>query len=354
LQLVEVAKNRIILKTERKNKVGIQDIADLLNISASTVSRALNDHPRISKETKEKVVQAATKLGYYPELPELMIPEKAEAVAVLLPSLDSNLLHEITAGINNFLNWNNYFTFIINTDGNERKKELFFSTYRKYGISGVIDIVSNKKTSSDFYQKLIKDKLPVVTICEPDNDVNVSSVLIDTFPGFSKIIGYLQSLNINSVALLLEDKNNPLDSQLESSFSSLVDMFESEVSNWKVLYFEKDNPTFTKKVNSLLKKENRPEAIIIKNTVSAIGVMSIVERKGLKVPDDIILIAVGTDYEVETTISNLSLLKLPGFAIGQKAAEIIFEQITKQHLEKKREVLTVNFILKSSAVRLKS
>ena len=86
------------MKTNNKNeKVRAQDIAKILKVSASTVSRALNDHPRISKETKERVKQVASRLGYFTGIPELMNLEKAEAVVVMVPSIDSNLYREVVS-----------------------------------------------------------------------------------------------------------------------------------------------------------------------------------------------------------------------------------------------------------------
>ncbi len=337
----------------KKAKVGIQDIASYLKISASTVSRALNDHPRISKETKDRVMAAASKLGYNPGMPELMAPEKAEAVAVLLPSLDTALYREIAAGISNYLNLHNYHTFIIDTEGDERKETLFFKTYQKYGVSGIIHVVSNRHLSESFYNPVLSGKLPLVTICEADFESNISSVLPDVFQGFDKILNYLNTLNIKSLALVLEEENNPIDHQLASSFESAAEVTAPGISNISILYFDRETSSFSRNILQLLEQKNRPEVIIVKDTISALEVHHLAEREGIKIPEDILLIGIGSDYKMENLASGLSLLKMPGFTLGSEAAEILFDKIKNNTTEKKSEIVPVNFILKSSSIRMR-
>jgi len=79
------------LKKDNKKKANItvKDIADSINISASTVSRALNNHPKISQTTKEKVWAAAKKLGYQPNIPAYMNPENSKTICFLVPEIDN-------------------------------------------------------------------------------------------------------------------------------------------------------------------------------------------------------------------------------------------------------------------------
>jgi len=341
------------LKTRKKrDKVGVQDIAAYLNISASTVSRALNDHPRISKETKERVMAAATKLGYHPGIPELMAPEKVEAVAVILPSLDTAFHRELAAGITNYFSLHHYHTFIIDSQGDLRKEELFLKTHKKYGLSGIIHLVSNKNLSPDFYSPALHEKLPLVTVCEPEQETGISSVLPDMFQGFYKIVNYVKTLNIRSIMLILEDPDNTIDSHLSGSLTDAVETAYPELESLHIHYYDRDTGSFSKQIKTLLDKKEMPELLLVKDTLSALEVYSLAERKGIKIPEDFLLVAIGSDYKLETLGANLSLLKLPGFALGNEAAEMLYKQIKDPGNEKQSSILPVNFILKSSSIRL--
>jgi len=256
----------------KKEKVGVQDIAKVLKISASTVSRALNDHPRISKETKERVKQAAARLGYNPGVPELMNPEKTEVIAVLVPSLERSLYREITAGINHYLNEQGYRLFIIDTQDNEESINSFFKSYRKYGISGIIQIISNRTVTTDAYSIIESDGLPFVTICVPDEETGFSSVLPDMFQGVDKIVNYLKSLDVSNLTLLLEDENKPEDYHLASTFEMVLETAANSNSGLSVYHINRNDERFIKEVETLFNSNSKPHALLVKDTFSTLDV----------------------------------------------------------------------------------
>lgn len=338
---------------KKKEKVRVQDIAKVLNISASTVSRALNDHPKISKETKDKVKLAASRLGYQFGMPQLLNPEKAEAVVVMIPSLDHDLYREVLSGATDYLHENAFQTFVVDTRGDDGQTHSFFRSYKKYGISGIIHVISKRNMPGDFYSVPIKDNLPLVTVCEPESKTGVSSVLPDLFQGFFKIAQYLKSLGIERTALLLEDKDKPEDCQIVSSFESALETLEMDKSGLSVFYLSEEVGWSNKDIEALLKGKESPQAVLVKGAVAATEISNIAERLGLHIPDDLLLIAMGVDSGIPGFASNLSILKFPAYEMGYTAAKMIIEQIQYPAIERKTEVKPAQFILKGSAIRVR-
>ncbi len=333
------------MKTGKK-KVRVQDIAKVLKISASTVSRALNDHPRISKETKEKVRQVAVRLGYY-VAPETKDPENAHAVAVMVPSLTCNLYREVVAGARVCLSENNYQTFVVDTGGDEEQVRSFFKTSGKYGISGLIHLVSDKNIGADFYDTPQKNAFPVVTVFEPDTETGYSSVMPDMFQGVEKVMTHLKSLGVTQIALLLENENKPEDAQTALAFESVAENLDM----LKIGYAARNRQKLEKEVGSLLAE--KIQAIIVKSVFSTLEVMHIAQRSGVKIPENMLLIAMDTDTSFSGLSTNFSLLKFPAYEMGYKAGKILLEQIENPEAEIRTSVIPVNFILKGSAIRVK-
>jgi LacI family transcriptional regulator len=329
-----------------KKKVRVQDIAKILKISASTVSRALNDHPRISKETKEKVRQVATRLGYY-VVQEQTDPEKTEAVTVMIPSLDCNLYHEVAAGAKDFLSENNYQTFIIDTDGDEEQVRSFFKTSSKYGISGIIHLVSDKNIPEDFYDLPKNNAFPVVTVFEPETAAGVSSVMPDMFQGVDKIMTHLRSLGTTKTGLLLENKNKPEDALTVQAFEAIME----HPGSLNIRYAARDRQKIEHEVNALL--SDQVHVIIVKSVFSTLEVMHMAQRKGVKIPDDLLLIAMDTDTTFSGLSTNFSLLKFPAYEMGYEAGRILLEQIENPETVSRTSIIPVSFILKGSAIRMK-
>ena len=338
---------------DKKEKVGVQDIAKALNISASTVSRALNDHPRISKATKERVKQAAARLGYNPTVPELMNPEKTEMIAVLVPSLESNFYRAIIDGIDKYLTEHNFQLFVFNTHGNNTVAETFFKNYRKFGISGIVYVVSDRNIPATTFANIKNDSLPFVTICEPEEEPGSSTVLPDIFAGVDKMVKYLKSVHINRISLILENKNKPEDFHLASVFNMVLEEERGSIKTLDIHYLNRDDDRFIKEVEQLLTTgENVPEAVVVKDVLAATEVSKLAEKLGVKIPDDLLLIGIGTNYKVDGLTSALSMLKLPGYQMGYEAAALLFDQLTHSGAEKQSAILPVSFILKGSAIRL--
>jgi len=347
-------KNQHILKSgDNKEKVRVQDIAEILKISASTVSRALNDHPRISRETKEKVLQTAKRLGYRSGIPQLLSPEKAEAVAVLVPSIEQAMYRDIISGVNDYLSQYHFQTFTVDTKGDEDRSGMFFATYKKYGISGIIHIVCNRKIPEDFFAVPQKDALPLVTVFEPDHPAGISSVVPDMFQGIDKIAGYLKSQKISPAVLILENENKPEDFQIVSDFRSAAEMLETDNYKPEVLYAGKSGTGLAKQLEMLFSRSAPPQIILVKNTLTALEVMNFARQKGLKIPDDLLLIAIDSNHHHTALTLNLSLLKLPAYSMGQEAAKMLLRQIIHPETERMTSVKPVKFILKGSAIRIK-
>ncbi len=337
----------------KKEKVGVQDIANVLSISASTVSRALNDHPRISKNTKDKVRQVAKRLGYISGAAELVTTEKAEMIVVLAPSLEYAFYREVIIGIRDFFQKHNYIVFIADTNLGEDSVLSFFKTYKKYGVSGIVHIICDRTIPKDFYSIPLKDMLPVVSVFEPDKGTEISSVLPDLFQGVYKSVQYLNSLDIKKVVLLLENKNKPEDHQILTSFESAFESLNLELSNLSVRYREQGSRSLGHVFETMLKENNLPEVVFLKNVMAIFEVENETKRLGIKIPEDMLLITIDTGSETKRVTSSMSILKLPAYDMGYKAATILMHQIKNPGTDKKTAIVPVNFILKGSSMRIK-
>ncbi len=337
----------------KKEKVGVQDIADVLKISASTVSRALNDHPRISKGTKDKVRQVAKRLGYFSGVPDLSPVEKGDAIAVMIPSFEFSFYREIIKGIRDYFGKKGYDVFIVDTRNDENNVADFFDKYKKYGISGVVHVICDRTIPAGFYSIPLEDAFPVVSVFEPDDSTEVSSVLPDLFNGICNSLKHLYSAGAKNISLLLDNEKDPLDNQILNSFLSAMESITGETKGLSVFYGADDDwNAVSRIVNNVSGNGEMGDVLFVKNVITAFDVELELLRAGMKVPDDVMLVSIDTAEGVKKIASNMSLLKLPAYDIGHKAAEMLLDRIKSLKSDKKVSVVPANFILKGSAMRL--
>ena len=336
-----------------KEKVGLTDIARQLNVSVSTVSRALNNHPRISKKTKEKVRQVATRLGYFPGIPELMTPDRTDAVAVVVPSVDSCVNRKIIAGFEKVMGENGYQTFLIDLKGDEAREATFFKTFRNYGISGMVHLISNRLLPEGFYKGIQKDAIPLVMIFDSENDLNTARVIPDMFKGISRIVSHLKANGANKITLVLEDDKNPVDNHLVTTFEMVLENLDLSAGSLQVVYKEADDKQWVEQVEMLLEKSASTHTIVVKGMVEALELYTIAQKRGASIPGDIMLIGVGSDCSHGLLTSGISMLKIPAFEMGEEAAKLLLSRLNSDKSEKQTIVTPADFILKQSAMRIR-
>jgi LacI family transcriptional regulator len=336
-----------------KEKVGLTDIAHELKVSVSTVSRALNNHPRISKKTKEKVRQVATRLGYFPGIPELMTPDRTDAVAVVVPSVDSCVYREIVAGIEKVMGEKGYQTFLIDLKGEEAQEATFFKTFRNYGLSGIIHLNSNRLLSEGFYKGIQKDSIPLVTIFDSEHNSKVNRVVPDMFQGVTKIANHLKANGIKKVTIILEDKNNAFDYHLVSSFEMVFDGLEFSDNRLQTVYLGKRDEQFAKDAADLIAANRNGGALLVKGMDHALELAMLAQKNGVHIPEDMMLIGVGADCVPRSLTAGIAILKVPAREMGQEAAGLLLSRLQGEDVSVNTVVTPVSFILKQSAIRIK-
>ena len=338
-----------ILKEEiNKDKIGLTHIARELNVSVSTVSRALNNHPRISKRTKERVRRAATKLGYFPGIPELMTPDKTNAVAIVVPSIESCVNRKIIDGVTDEIEKEGYRAIIVNLNGDETQESAFFKTFRKYGISGIVHVNSNRLLPAGFYAAVQKDNIPLVTLFDTESDLNTCRVVPDLFKGVSRIVNHLKANNTFKITMLLKDENNPVDNNLVSTFEMVFDNLGLNLNDLTVIYSGEAD----RQIETLLQNTGQDMAFVVKDMTSTLEFYTFAQKKGMAIPDDLMLIGVGSDCSLQNLTSGISTLKIPAFKMGVEAAKLLFSQINGEETLNRTVVIPADFILKQSAIRI--
>ncbi len=335
-----------------KDKIGLTHIARELNVSVSTVSRALNNHPRISNRTKERVLRAATKLGYFPGIPELMTPEKTNAIAIVVPSIELCVNRKIIEGVTDEIEKEGYRAIIVNLNGDKTQESAFFKTFRKYGISGIIHVNSNRLLPVGFYAAIQKDNIPLVTLFDSVNDLNTWRVVPDMFKGVNRIVNHLKTNNTNKITLVLNDIDNPFDNHLVTTFEMVFDNLDLSANDLQVIYTGMDGRPLDKQIEMLPDNTKSNRVFIVKGMASALEIYTIAQKKGIAIPMEMMLIGIGSDCSLQNLTSGISTLKIPAFKMGTEAAKLLLSQINGNETLNRTVVIPADFILKQSAIRI--
>src|SRR6185369_14072060 len=170
--------------TDKISKVTILDIARELNITAATVSRALNDHPGIKESTKKSVREVAVRLNYkHNRIASSLRLGKSNIVGVIIPSAEINFFGSVVHGIEKVAGENGYTVLIYQSNELYEYEKKGVQTFLQSQVDGVLASISKESMNLDHYMEIKKRGVPLVLFDRASDELGVSSVVVDDYAG---------------------------------------------------------------------------------------------------------------------------------------------------------------------------
>src|SRR6187402_3075272 len=159
----------------KKERATIHDIAKKLNITASTVSRALNDHPRISEATKKTVQKTAQKIGYQPNnIAAALRNGKSNVLGIIVPTADRSFFSSVVRGIEEIANSSRYNVMICQTYDNFEKEVATVEALLNARVDGIIASHAKETKDFDHFLKVKEKGIPVILFDRFNDELEVS------------------------------------------------------------------------------------------------------------------------------------------------------------------------------------
>lgn len=337
----------------KKGRVTITDIARELNVAPSTVSRALNDHPALSKETKDAVRELAEKLDYQPNLMALnLLRRKSNTIGVIVPEITSHFFSAVITGIQDVVGNSDYNIMICLSNESYEEEITIVKKLSKIQIDGIMVSPSSETKDFDHFRRLQKNGIPVVVFDRDCPGLEADKVLVDDYSGAFQAVEYLIRTGCRNIAHL----GGPLNlSTTGHRLKGYLDALEQNSMPIRPEYMvhvpgfsHKDGAKPAKK---LLQLENRPDAIFAMNDSIAISAMHEAKKMGLGIPEDISI--VGFDDEPHSSFFSpaLSTVWQPVYNIGMLSARILLSHLKSSDVQLKfrKEVFRPELVIRASS-----
>lgn len=165
-------------------KITIQDIARELNLTPGTVSRALNDNPRISIETKQLVKEKARELKYQRnKIASSLRSGKSHTIGVIIPSAQMNFFGSVVHGIELMASLEGYGILLFQTEETSVLEKKAIETFLSARVDGILASVAKETVDFSHYQELQKRHIPLVFFDRTNDDMKVPAVVVDDYRG---------------------------------------------------------------------------------------------------------------------------------------------------------------------------
>lgn len=341
---------------KRKESITIQEIAETLKVSASTVSRALNNNPRISRETKETVWKIANQMGYQPFFPNFVkINALTKAIGFVVPNISNPFYIETYHTLQEEAQQKGYQVILFNTGNSIEVEKQAIETSKNLGLSGLIISLTDPLSDSSHISNLNLGTFPVVNINRVNFDLPVPKVIIDNFQGSFLATNHLLTVGCKHISLIIGKKNCPIYSEVIKGYRQAL---SKNGFAFKPEYIVSSNLTESDvdaSLDILFHLEDVPDGIITSNPAVAVQTISRLKEFNFRVPEDISIVTFGNHSLIKYWTPSISCITTDAseFAktITNKFFEILQRTSNGQQIPVDTQIITTRLTIRGSSIK---
>jgi len=327
----------------------LKDIAEKLNVSVTTISKALNNHPDISETRRKEILEMVEKLNYVPNTMAKSLRNRKTNFIGLIVSDNANPYYaRVIRGVEEVLSVQGYHTLIFNNNEDPEKEMLFLQELRSINVAGVIitPALGNQKST----ELLKKFQIPYV----------LANRYIDRNKDNYVIVNDLQAGYMATRYLLENRYKNVLFINGNEHISAARDRYEGYIAameekgvqispDW--IYnngiTQEDGYNFTKKI---IKTHKPPFSLLCFSDYVATGAMKALNESGVSMPKEVAVMGIDDIDMFSFMHPGLTTVHVPKKDLGLKSAEMLLNLIKEPDKIKERQiVLEPRLVVRDSA-----
>lgn len=333
----------------KKGRITIKDIAKNLNISASTVSRALNNNPDISPETRKLVQDYANEHKYKPNSLALSLRNNhSNIIGVIVPELANHFFSSVLSGMETIAEDHDYHVIVCQSAEDYTKEIRNVQTLIEARVCGMLISQSKTTIKYDHFKELIDNNIPVVFFDRICTGIDSGKVVVDDYSGTLHAVDYMIRTGCKQIAFFgapphLEisknRKNGYLDALRKHHFPIDEDLIR--IADNKQLGYEK--------AMELLQSQKRPDAFMAMNDYTASGILLAAKTLKLRVPEDVSICGFSNSNISQDTDPMLTTVDQHPQKVGEEAMNLILEKVKNpESNEKKNKIVKTSLVIRET------
>ena len=323
----------------------LMDVCEHTGLSTATVSRVLNNSPRVRESTRRKVLAAMNDLGYMANHSARSLARRhTDTLGVIFPDIDSGFFSQVLRGINQIAAAEGFTLMVAFSLGSDSEVPVV----RQYLSGGRVDglILMNLGMPEDFIRSAAWDQLPIVLIDRPVPGADVPTVTIDNITGAESAMSHIIERGYKQIAII-RGPENTYDAEERflgcTQCAARAGLGLAPELIWSGDFTEQSGYDATKAWMS--RGRPLPEVIFALNDQMAMGAMEALQEAGLSVPKDVAL--VGFDDIKPSRLFGLTTVHSPTREMGELACRAAISMIRGEG-ERDRQVLPTHLVVRDS------
>lgn len=337
----------------KKQQATLKDLALQLNLSISTVSRALSDSPLINKKTKSKVRRAAKQVNYEPNLiAQSLRKSKANALGVIVPELNTHFFSATISGIQDVALQKGYNVIVCQSGESYEVEMKKIQTLIASRVDGLLISLSRETNQYSHLESYFAKGIPLVFFDRACKGIDTSKITVDDHDGAFQATEHLIQQGCRRIAHLSGPPSLDISKSRLQGYFDALEKYNIEPAQELIVHASLPETDAIEQTNYLLDLASPPDAIFAFSDLVAFQAMKVVKERGLKIPDEVALVGFTNTPESTLLTPSLTTVAQPAYQMGEIAASHMLEQIDSPEKYVPREViLKTELLIRSSSLK---
>lgn len=306
---------------KEKKEITIYDIAQKLEISTATVSRALKNHPAISKSTRKKIQDTAKDLGYrHNSFASSLRNQKSHTIGIIVHELNSNFITSVLAGIEKVSTEAGYDLIIAHSSESSAKEAANALNLFHKRVDGLIASLSFDTESLEHFQSYVDRGIPLVFFDRVDESSESPKVVIDNYKSGYEATQHLIEQGCKRIVMVTANLNRNVYAQRFKGYKDALLDNKIKFEEKNLLIKDLSEKCGIEAAHQIMKMKPMPDGAFITNDFSAAVCMQTLKEHGINIPEDIAIVGFNNDAISKIIEPQLTTINYPGIDIGEIAA----------------------------------
>ncbi|HMG89447.1 MAG TPA: LacI family DNA-binding transcriptional regulator [Chryseolinea sp.] len=340
----------------KKEKTTIHDIAKKLNVTASTVSRALNDNPRISDATKKAVQKTALKLNYHPnQIAAALRNGRSNIIGVIVPTVDRSFFSSVVRGIEEIANQAKYNVMICQSYDDYDKEVATVEALLRSRVDGIIASFAKQTRDFDHFLKAKERGIPLILFDRSNDELEVSHVVVDDYLGAFKATEHLIQQGCSRIAHFAGAQRISIYRDRLRGYKDALVAHGLALTENLVIESNLQLEDGRNSMAQLLKGKEMPDGVFSSSAFGILGALQVLKEKNIRVPQDVALVGFSNEPYTSFTEPSITTVEQHSLRMGNAAAEIFLEEVLDEDKKfiPQKIVLKPELIVRQSSMRKK-
>ncbi|MFP9118310.1 LacI family DNA-binding transcriptional regulator [Flavobacterium sp. RNTU_13] len=313
-------------------EITLKEIAELLGIAPTTVSKALKDYPDVSEKTRREVRELAERLGYSPNSFAVNLRTKeSKTIGLIIPEVVHHFFSNVITGIIEEAEKSGYLVIILQSGESPEMERKQVDLLLDKRVDGILMALTNDSNDDDHIRKIIKRDMPLVLFDKISKLLPCSKVLINDQKAAMQAVQHLIDIGCKKIAHIRGPLNpqNSIDRFLgykKALEKNGLTFDPSLVYPCRNVTYE-EGRAFAERIH---KEHPDVDGIFCITDLVAVGVISYFNEHNIRIPQDVALIGFSNWFISQVITPKLSSIRQPDHEMGVEAARVLLKEINQR------------------------